>query len=290
MKKLINKFRILAGLLTLPLIMISFNQCENQENMENMENRVNIIFLHHSTGNNIWRGGKTGRVDRVIYKLNHKSAVDNWFQKYNQKNGRNYVIKDQFFPKKEPYGWKNYPHDYYTIWVKNAGNKPYMEEPTLEMLTKNNNVIIWKHCFPVGAIQEDTGNPDIDSPVKSLENYKLQYLALKEKMHEFPNTKFIVWTGAALVKGNTNEEQAKKAKEFHNWVINQWDKPGDNIYLWDFYELETEGGLYLKDEYAASRSNSHPSKSFSKKAYPYFCQRIVDIIENKGDSGNLTGK
>jgi hypothetical protein len=290
MKYKVNKLRILPGLLTILLLLFLFNQCNNPVNHENMENSVQILFLHHSTGNNIWRGGKTGRIDRVIYKLNHQSAVDRWFNNYNQQHGTNYIIKDQYFPKSEPYGWKNYPHDYYNIWVKNAGDKPYMEEPTLEMLTKDHDVIIWKHCYPVGAIQEDTGSPDIDSPVKSLENYKLQYIALKEKMHEFPKTKFIVWTGAVLVKGNTNEEQAKRAKEFHNWVVNEWDEPDDNVFLWDFYELETDGGLYLKEDYAASPENSHPSKSFSKKVYPYFCQRIVDVIENKGDSGKLTGE
>jgi len=290
MRHLKISLKILAGLVALPVIMIFLNQCNNPDKVENMENKVNILFLHHSTGNNIWKGGKTGRIDRLINKINPKSAVKSWFAKFNQQNGTNYAINEQAFPKGEPYGWKNYPHDYYNIWEKNAGSKPFTEEPTLEMLTKENDVIIWKHCFPVGAILDDTGNPDVDSPVKSLENYKLQYQALKEKMHEFPGTKFIVWTGAVLVKGNTNEAQAERAKAFHTWAVKDWNEPGDNIYLWDFYELETEGGLYLKEAYAASPSNSHPNPAFSKQAYPYFCQRIVDVIEDKGDIGNLTGK
>ena len=36
------------------------------------------------------------------------------------------------FPKASPYGWHNYPYDYYDIWVKHAGNEPYMEEPSME--------------------------------------------------------------------------------------------------------------------------------------------------------------
>ena len=32
------------------------------------------------------------------------------------------------FPKPNPYGWNNYPYDYYNIWVKNAGEELYMEE------------------------------------------------------------------------------------------------------------------------------------------------------------------
>ena len=88
-------------------------------------------------------------------------------------------IEEMAFPKASPYGWHNYPYDYYNIWVKNAGNEPFMEEPTLEILTKQYQVVIFKHCFPVSNIQPDQDSADINSDFKSLSNYKLQYLALK---------------------------------------------------------------------------------------------------------------
>jgi len=223
-----------------------------------------IIFLHHSTGNNIWKGG-----------------VPEWFDKYNTENGTDYKIEERAFPKGDPYKWKNYPFDYWNIWVKNAGPEPFMEEPTLEMLTQQYDVIIFKHCYPVSNILEDSGNPDINSEEKRLENYKLQYAALKEKLHSFPDVKFIVWTGAALVEQRTNPENAQRAKAFFEWVVNEWDEKGDNIYIWDFYKLETEGGLYLKVEYAAAPDNSHPNETFSQKAAPLFAQRIVNVIQGK---------
>ena len=102
------------------------------------------------------------------------------------------------------------PYDYYNIWVKNAGDAPYQGEPTLEMLTKQYDVIVWKHCFPVGSILPDTGKPDVDSDEKRLENYKLQYAALKEKMRSFPDTKFIVWTGAAPTRHHDPDEGAAR--------------------------------------------------------------------------------
>ena len=138
------------------IIVIFAIGCNKSTNQENMETSTKILFLHHSTGNNIWRGGETGIINRVLRKqrLNPKSEVEKWFNKLQSKNGTNYSIKEQDFPKKEPYGWKNYPFDYYNIWVKNAGNEPFMEEPTLEMLTKENDLIIWKHCYPVGSILE----------------------------------------------------------------------------------------------------------------------------------------
>jgi len=236
-------------------------------------NWTKIIFLHHSTGKNIWDGG-----------------VIDFFVDYNQKNNVSYCIREQDFPKQNPYGWNNYPFDYWNIWINNAGNEPYKDEPTLEMIVDQYDMVIWKHCFPVASIQENTGNPDIGSQVKSLENYKVQYQALKEKMKQFSQKKFIVWTIPALVKNATTEEEALRAQEFYNWVKNEWDEKGDNIFLWDFYELETEGGLYLKEDYAKGSENSHPNENFSKTVAPYFGQRIVDVIEGRGDNSSLTGK
>lgn len=242
-----------------------------------MNNSVKVLFLHHSTGNNVWRGN----VNKYLYKLTKKGQIQKWFSNYNKNQKTKILIEDQFFPSPSPYGWKNYPYDYYNIWVKHAGDSSYMNEPTLEILTKQYDVIIFKHCFPGSNILADTGNPSADSEVKTLANYKLQYNLLKEKMHAFPNTKFIVWTLAALTEKNTNAENASRAREFYKWVKEEWDEKGDNIYLFDFYQLETEGGLYLKPEFASSDTDSHPNKAFSAKIAPIFCQRIVDVIHEK---------
>jgi len=233
--------------------------------------KAKILFLHHSTGECVWKGG-----------------VQAWFEAYNRTHKTEYEITEQNFPKDDPYGWNNYPYDYWNIWVRHAGDRPYRTEPTLEMLTPKYDVIVFKHCFPVSAIEPDTGQADVASEDKRIENYKRQYAALKKKLREFPKTKFIVWTGAALVKAETDEAAARRAKMFFDWVRTAWDQRGDNIYLWDFYALETDGGLYLKAAYAAG--DSHPNERFSKQVAPLFCQRIVDVIRGAGDTGGITGK
>jgi hypothetical protein len=269
------------------IITLTFGQCMNTNTKE--ANKYNILFLHHSTGSIIYEGG--GRSFQILGHniFRSKPEVPKWFVKYNKSHGTSYQITEQSFPKAKPYGWSNDPHDYYAIWVKNAGNQPFMEEPTLEMLTKQYNMIILKHCFPVGDIVEDINKPDIDSPERRMENYKLQYLALKEKMLQFPDTKFIFWTGAVRIESETNPASAARAKAFFSWVKNEWDTENDNIYLFDFEQLETDGGLYLKKEYASTAGDSHPGKAFASKAATLFCQRIVDIIENDGTKTKLTG-
>jgi hypothetical protein len=259
---------------------------------------MKIIFLHHSTGSVIWQESEASLFTKAVRRISsrladaigHKAKLPLLFEKINEKNNKNYLIKEMIFPKASPYGWHNYPYDYYNIWVKNAGSVPYMEEPTLELLTKDYQVIIFKHCFPVSNIQSDKGTADINSDYKSLANYKLQYAALKDKLLEFPDTKFILWTGASLVKSAVSEDEAKRARDFFTWVINEWDMPEDNIYIWDLYSLETEGGLYFKEEYATSPTDSHPNREFAGKAVQLIFNRIVDVIENDGTRTKLTGE
>ncbi len=286
------RLRLLPAILI--VMVVSLNSCKQKEKTSDM----NILYIHHSTGGVIWQGKKASIFTRAIRKvstdlaenLGGQAKLPALFENYNKENNKNYLIKEIAFPKAAPYGWHNYPYDYYDIWVKHAGNEPYMEEPTLEMLTKQYQVISFKHCFPVSSIQPDKDSADINSDYKSLANYKLQYAALRDKLHEFPDTKFIVWTGAALAKGAVSEEAAIRAREFFTWVKEDWDMPDDNIYLWDFYELETEGGLYLKDEYATSDTDSHPNTMFASKAVELIFNRIIDVIENNGKGTNLKGE
>jgi hypothetical protein len=235
-----------------------------------------IVFLHHSTGHSIW----LGKTNRYLYKLTGKGDVHKFFSHYNKKNKTDYRISERIFPKKEPYGWSNYPYDYYNIWVKHAGGKPYMDEPTLEILTKEFDVIVFKHCYPVSRIVENIGSPDIDSDIKSAENYRLQYEALKTKMHEFPDNKFIIWTPAVNTKTGMTEEEAIRTRDFHDWIIKEWDEKGDNIFIWDFYKYETEGSLYLTDKNAFGLNNSHPGSEFAGRVAPLFGKYIIDVIES----------
>ena len=279
----------------LAIILVSLTlSCKQNEKPSDM----NIIFLHHSTGNVIWNGTKPSLIGKAIRRANTRIAemlgvkahLPYLIDKYNKSNNKNYHIKEFEFPKRSPYGWNNYPYDYYNIWVKNAGEMPYKEEPTLEMLTKEYQVIIFKHCYPGSNIQEDLDSVDINSDIKTLANYKLQYIALRDKLHQFPDTKFILLTGAAQVASQINLDEAKRAKQFLQWVINEWDMPEDNIFLWDLRTLQTEGDLYFKEEYARSNEDSHPNKQFAGRVVKLFSNRIIDIIENNGTMTKLTGE
>lgn len=231
-----------------------------------------VILLHHSTGEAVWDGG-----------------VSEWFSNYNNANGTSYEVSETYFPR-DGYDWSNNPYDYWNIWVNHAGNQLYSNQKTLEILTEQYDVIIWKHCFPVSHVSENTGNPEVSSEYPSIENYQLQYNALKDKMKSFPNTRFIVWTGAVELEVNLSEEEAQRTKTFFDWVKNEWDTSGDNIYVWDFYRLETDGGLYLSPQYASGYDDAHPNATLSERAAPLLSNRIVNVINGRGDTTSLTGE
>ena len=147
--------------------MLTLQSCKNQDEKPN----INILFLHHSTGEVIYNGRAPSIIKKIVGKISKpladklppRAQLPALIKEYNKEQGRNYSITEQEFPKAAPYGWNNNPYDYYNIWVYNAGDKLFKEEPTLEMLTKDYQVIIFKHCYPVSNIKPDQDSAEVNS-------------------------------------------------------------------------------------------------------------------------------
>jgi len=165
----------------------------------------------------------------------------------------------------------------------------------MNTLSQDYHMIIFKHCFPGAHVLEDTGNPDINSERKSLENYKVQYRALREMMDEYPNNLFVVWTLAPLHRLSTIPENAHRAKEFVEWVNEQWltedGKDHDNILIFDFWgltaEQKEESGQgqvnCLRYDYEKSHESgdSHPNIKANEAVGPVFGKFIVNALKDK---------
>jgi hypothetical protein len=250
-----------------------------------MTRTVRIAFLHHSTGGNVWKGG-----------------VPEFFQGWNAAHGTDYRITDLTYPASTGgwpwimrrlvthYPWENYPYDYWNLWVAHTGASRDRKELNLDDIARDYDVIVFKHCYPVSGIEPDDGAPSVSSRKKTLANYRLQYQALRERLAQVPDRKFIVWTGPALTAAATNPEQSQRARAWADWVRSSWDRPGDNVFLWDFYALETRGGLVLPDADATSPTDPHPNPALARRVAPLLGQRIVDVIEGRGDTASLTGE
>lgn len=234
----------------------------------------NVIFLHHSTGGNVY----------------HEGQVAEYINTYNQQHQTNINITEKAYPN-DPWPWENYPYDYWKLWIDGSCENSQSGIECLSSLAQQYDVIIFKHCFPGAGIKSDKSNGDITSSKKTLPNYKLQYRALRELFDTMPDTKFIAWTLAPLHQLSTNKDEANRAREFVEWVNNEWltedGKEHPNIFVFDFFSLAAEldsnsvVGKFncLKYEYEGSHSNgdSHPNKLANETIGPIFGQEIVEV-------------
>ncbi|HNW52476.1 MAG TPA: Ig-like domain-containing protein, partial [Prolixibacteraceae bacterium] len=235
------------------------------------------IFLHHSTGGAVFSEGD----------------VEGWITNYNSTNGTSYSCTERAYPD-SPYPWENYPYDFWNLWVNGGCDSEQSGIECINSLAASYNLIIFKHCFPGAGIEEDTGSPDITSDRKSLENYKLQYRALRTMMDNHPGTLFMVWTLAPLHRNATNAEQAARAREFVNWVKNTWleedGKSHPNIYIFDFYNIVAESDptpahgqvncLMYDYEGDHDGSDSHPNYAANQVAGPQFAEAVVNCLSS----------
>ena len=261
---------------------------------------VRIAYLHHSTGEIVWSGGAHRRVyalwDSVPDAAKRwgdrlwSGGVPDFIRKWNAAHATDYLITPVTYPATTGgYPWANYPYDYWNLWVRHAGASGDRGEKTLDELVLAHDVIVFKHCFSVSRIREADGPGSVSSDAKTLANYKLQYEALKARLHRFPGTRFILWTGPALDRGSTDAAQARRAREFFDWVRETWDEKGDNIFLWDFWALSADDDGRLAAGRSVAPGNSHPSASFARSVAPLLGRRIVDVIEGRGDTSSMTG-
>ena len=122
-----------------------------------------------------------------------------------------------------------------------------------------------------------------------MSNYKLQYAALKQRLHQFPLKKFILWTGPPLSRQATNADEALLAQQFFDWVMNTWDQAGDNIFMWDYRSLATDADGYLaaRHESFAGQFSSQCRVCPERRATAR--RRMVDVIEGRGDIAPRSG-
>lgn len=236
------------------------------------------VFLHHSTGEGVFVEGN----------------VASWINNYNSSNGTNYKITARPYPDL-PYPWENYPYDYWNLWLNNQCNAINANIQCLSNILQSYDIVIFKHCFPGAGIAPDNATPAVNSSLKTIANYKLQYRALRGLMDQYPNKKFIIWTLAPLHRLETTTEEAARAREFVTWVKSTWlsedGKAHPNIYIFDFYNLVAESNPNpvngkvncLKYEYEKSHTvvDSHPNLNANQTVGPQFAQFIVNTFKSQ---------
>ncbi|MFH1194667.1 MAG: T9SS type A sorting domain-containing protein [bacterium] len=223
----------------------------------------NGIFLHHSTGGNIWgpNGSSTSIPDEVT-RFNNERALtgDNAFS-----------LEENWYP-----GGDN---EWYT-WDRIFNNDPSYDD--IHSLLANNKIVIIKSCFPSSNIYEwgswaDTLSPDY----KTVYNYKWHWRNIINVMKKFPQNFFAIWTNAPLLASDTNDEEAMRSDAFCQWAkdtlalgLNEiFGAFPPNVYVFDFFHKISGSNGKLKAMYSAG--DSHPNGDATQLVAPQFVDEIL---------------
>lgn len=227
----------------------------------NMNNDRRLVFIHHSVGR-AWL--KDGLRDELLgLRLSVHSAsrecnigidtdLNHWLPKF--KNDWDEIVH----------------YDYFS-----EDNRS----------DKENDIIMFKSCYPNSDIvSEGAKSGDPYSEQRTMSNSKAVLDSLQAIFAEHPDKIFIYVTAPPLNRDRTNLENAKRAREFNNWVkndfLNSYKEQTDlnNLFVFDLFDILADSDNVLDSRFVIRENDSHPNFEGNKKATKEF---LKFIEENK---------
>lgn len=240
----------------------------HNEKIESDGSYTNIIFLHHSTGRNLINEGQ-------VRSLLTKKGYSLWDHDYNflglvrpdgSKTKTCYDIPDDVSGTR---GNGNTNPDGLAILFNQPVNDP--PDNAFSRLLQH-EVIIFKSCFPNSAIKSE----------QMLNQYKEWFLAIRDIIDQHPDKIFIPFTIPPLHPLKTNHEEAKRAREWANWLkSSDFVDDRHNLFIFDFFDLLTDSAanmLHPEFQRNPNKRDSHPNHKANKQIGPIFVEFIDNVI------------
>jgi len=223
---------------------------------------VKLIFIHHSTGENLladYDGGlgialrdNNYFVSDTNYgwgpdSIGDLTDIGHWWLWFRGPNSPTYL--DALYSERRR-------HSDYSRLGQNPGGP--------------NEIILFKSCFPNSHL---VGHPDDpatigSNPLKgedcwsshhSVANAKGIYNDLLSYFATRQDRLFIAITAPPLSTNDTNAQHAANARAFNNWLVNEWlaDYAFHNVAVFDFYNVLTSNGGNSDTNDANSSTGNH---------------------------------
>lgn len=223
---------------------------------------TNIVFLHHSTGNNlIEQGGIRERLAQAGFSF--------WDHGYNYLGLRDATGQYMGYG----YGVPNDNTDPVGLAQIFSQQEYGLPVNTLSGLLQH-DVIILKSCFdPANHITTD----------QQLQTYKRWYLGMRDVMDRHPDRLFILMTSPPLNPAATNTQEAARAREFAEWLkSDEFLKEHPNISTFDLFGYLSEANADAADygmlaERYRDGVDSHPNRLANETIAPLFTEFIVRV-------------
>jgi len=223
------------------------------------EQTVKLVFLHHSTGEN-WLSDENGGLGPALRDSNYFVSDTNYGWGPN-------AIGD-LTDIGQYWAWFRGPDSEAILdAVYNEGGQNCWYSRLADDPGGENEVVLFKSCFPNSALQ---GSPD--DPVPAIEDNPLReqasdsehhtvanakgiYLDLLEYFATRPDKMFVLITAPPL----SDSTWAENARALNEWLVNDWldDYDTGNVFVFDFYNVLTTNGGSPELNDAGSASGNH---------------------------------
>jgi|WetSurMetagenome_2_1015567.scaffolds.fasta_scaffold00011_28 hypothetical protein len=226
------------------------------------------VFLHHSTGENIW--GPNGSATSIPLEIAGYNNLHGY-------SGSDAISMNQLW-------WPSGSSNEWEYWHRIFENKDLANADIRPILTANKIVVI-KSCFPSSGMSgrgtpADTLNPTL----KSVYNYKWHWRHIVKVMKQHPENFFAIWTSAPMTAGQSNATEAGFSKSFCKWAKDTLAAGLDpvtgtfprNIYVFDYFAKVTDISGFLLTQYAVSYYDSHPNSAATALIAPQFVNEIFN--------------
>ncbi|NLF01431.1 MAG: hypothetical protein GX601_10695 [Anaerolineales bacterium] len=221
---------------------------------------TNVIFLHHSTGDNlIAEGGVRERFTAA--------GFDFWDHHYNLRGLRRPDGSEAGYSYRVPDDNTD-PDGLARIFAQREYALPLN---TLSGLLQH-EVIVFKSCFPASQITSDD----------MLRTYQEYYLGMRAVMDRHPEKVFIVMSPPPLNPAETTAEAAARARAFADWLTSDAYLAGHpNVFAFDFFDQLAEADPQspdvntLRAEYRLPGTDSHPNQVANEAVGPAFVDFVI---------------
>jgi len=251
------------------IVLLMFFSASYAFNPDPPSQPVRLIFIHHSTGEH-WLDDYNGGLGIALRDNNYYVSDTNYYW------GPTYTDNSTSIGDHTDIGnwweWFRGPNSSaYLNALYNEGDQHSSYSRLSTAPTGENEVIMFKSCFPNSALQGNPNDsvPPIDSNLlrgegsgseyHTVANAKGIYIDLLRYFRIRQDKLFIVIAAPPLMASDTNTTEAANARTFNNWLVNQWlaGYPYKNVSVFDFYNVLTSNGGNADTNDAGSETGNH---------------------------------
>lgn len=284
---------LVAGIISV-IVLNSANNNSNstvsEESEGHPENSVQLIFIHHSTGEN-WLSDDNGQLGMALQNNNYsvsdtnygwgpdsigdRTDIGNWWEWFRGPDSDDYLA---------------------TLYQESEQNSEYSR--IFPGSGEENVIIMFKSCFPNSALDGNASDtpPSIsknnlkgessDSEYHTIANAKGIYIDILKYFETQQDKLFIVITAPPLGRNSTSAQQSNNAREFNNWLTSEWleNYEYDNVAVFDFYDVLTDHGRSNYLEFSDDPWDDHPSQEGNRNATEEFIPFLNDAYQTWQES------